>query len=140
MNIKHQLMTNKFVKYVFVGGVATVVDWGSFFLTNTVFGLFYQVALVVAFTLGSITNYTLNRTLTFQSKSKKIAKQFTTHLTISVVSLVVNMGLMYVIVSIIGLSPMGGRVITTLVMLIANYFLHKNITFNNKYFGEEDYV
>lgn len=129
---KHQ-----FLKYFMVGGIATAVDWGTFYIFGVKLGFYYQLALVISFTLGSVTNYTLNKVFTFQNKSKKIAQQLGVHLGISAVSLLFNMFLMYVAVDIFSVSKMIGRIVTTIIMLIINFFLHKNITFNERFFNGE---
>jgi putative flippase GtrA len=133
-------MNNQFIRYCLVGGMATFADWGTFYLFNIVFGVYYQIALIFSFAIGSTTNYTLNKFFTFKSKTKNIKKQFTVHLTISTASLLLNMLFMYLLVDLACTSTMLGRVITTVIMLVINYFLHKNITFNKKFFGEEIYV
>lgn len=123
-------------RYAMVGGLATIVDWGAFYLFGIIIDLNYQAALAIAFVLGSVTNYILNKIFTFRCKSKKIASQASMHLAISGVSLLLNMGLMFVLVSLLSAEKMLSRIIVTLIMLVINYFMHKNLTFNKKVFAD----
>jgi len=132
--LSNNLMQIQLFRYFIAGGLATIVDWGSFYLLAISAGINYQVALIISFILGSITNYILNKFFTFQCKSKKIAGQLSMHLTISGVSLLINMGLMYILVSTFSIGKMPSRVAITLIMLVVNFFMHKHLTFNKKIF------
>ncbi|UTB31515.1 MAG: GtrA family protein [Methanobacterium sp. ERen5] len=56
--------TNKisiqFFRYIFVGGTAFLVDFGSLYLLTEYFGIFYLMSAAIAFTLGLIANYLLS--------------------------------------------------------------------------------
>lgn len=134
--IGNKIIQIQLFRYFIVGGLATVVDWVSFYILAIIFIANYQIALIVAFILGSITNYILNRVFTFHSKSKKIAGQASVHLAISAISLLLNIALMYLLVSHLALEKMPSRVVVTLIMLIINFFMHKHITFNKKFFED----
>ena len=134
-------LIRQFLFYTVVGAVATAVDWGSFYGLNQVWGIDYKIAVSISFTLGATTNYILNKFLTFRDKTRQIAAQLGVYIGISLLSLVMSVGLMYLQVDIISVPPMAARIITTGVMLFANFFMHKFITFNrmlyDKVFGSE---
>lgn len=132
--IYNNLIQIQLIRYFIVGGFATIVDWGSFYLLAIRLQSNYQGALIIAFILGSITNYLLNKFFTFQCKSKKIAGQLSVHLSVSFVSLLMNMGFMYILVSLLSFGKMPSRIIVTLVLLVVNFFMHKNLTFNKRFF------
>jgi putative flippase GtrA len=50
----------QFVRYVLVGGVAFLVDFGSLYALGGVLGVHYLVAAALAFLLGLGTNYALS--------------------------------------------------------------------------------
>ena len=128
------LLQNRFFKYFIVGGVATIVDWGAFWIALNLLILNYILSVAISFTLGSITNYIFNKIFTFQDKSKRITSQAATHLLISAVSLMTTMGMMRVLVGNLHFLSMPARIVTSIIMLAVNFFLHKNITFNRRIF------
>jgi putative flippase GtrA len=134
--IYNKFIQIRLVRYLIVGGAATVIDWGSFYILAISIGANYQIALVISFILGSITNYILNKIFTFRCKSKKIAGQLSMHLSISAVSLLFNVGMMYILVSTLSVGKMPSRIVVTLIMLLVNFFMHKNLTFNKKIFKD----
>lgn len=132
----NKLLQIQLFRYFIVGGVATVVDWSSFYLLAIKINFNYQAALVIAFILGSVTNYVFNKIFTFRCRSKQIAGQMTVHLMISAISLLLNMGMMYIFVSSFAIAKMPSRMIITVIMLVINFFMHKHLTFNKKIFKE----
>jgi putative flippase GtrA len=129
-----KLLKIEFVKFFIVGGVSTLIDWGSFFILSMIFGFYYQLSLVVSYTLGGITNYSLNKIFTFKNKSKNLALQFTTFFSLALFSLFVSMLIMYLLVDILSMHEMLSRMLTTALVFLLNYVMHKYITFNKKIF------
>lgn len=125
---------NQFCRYAVVGGVATVVDWGLFYIVGVVLNFHYQVALLVSLLLGTVTNYCLNKIFTFKNKSTRIAEQFGTHVVVSGIAFLLSLALMYLFIDIFQMAKMSGRIITTAILLGVNYLMHKNLTFNDKFF------
>lgn len=134
-------LLRQFFVYAAVGAVATAVDWGSFYACIHPLGIHYALAVVVSFLLGATTNYTLNRWITFRDRTRAIAAQVTVYAAVSLVSLLMSVGLMALGVEVVHLSPMGARIVTTGVMLLANFVMHKAMTFNpalyRRFTGEE---
>lgn len=125
----------KFFRFSLVGGISTIVDWSLFYLLTLKLNLFYQSSLILASSAGAIVNYSFNKIFTFQCNSKKIAKQFSLFFTIAILSLIVSIFIMYFFVSVMNLEKMTSRMITTGIIVILNYFFHKNLTFNKKIFS-----
>ena len=122
----------QFIFYVFVGAIATVIDWGTFFGVNSFFKIDYRIAVGISFTLGATANYILNKIVTFRDKTKQIVTQVGIYIAVTVFSLFCSVILMHIQVEIFEITPMTARVITTGIMLFANFLMHKFITFNQK--------
>jgi len=134
MDLIKKLINIEFLRYVIAGGFATIVDWATYYCMAIVFSFHYQFALIVAFSMGSAANYAANKFFTFKCKSKKIVGQVSVHFTISICSLIMSMGIMYLLIDFSGGNKMTGRIITTIIMLALNYLMHKYITFNKRVF------
>jgi len=130
LNLLKIPIVRQFVFYTGVGAVATGVDWGTFYIVNTWLGTDHKIAVTISFTLGATTNYTLNKILTFKDKTRQIVTQLGVYISISLLSLFFSVALMYLLVDVCGMHPMPGRMLTTLIMLFANFFMHKLVTFN----------
>ncbi|USN45925.1 MAG: GtrA family protein [Candidatus Woesearchaeota archaeon] len=133
-NFRKKLFNNLFARFVLVGGVATLVDWTTFYLLTVHVGLYYQVSLFVGLFLGSVTGYALNKTFTFKSKTKQITKQFLMHSSIVAFAFICSGIIMYVFVDALHLPAFVSRIMTTGIIFLLNFILHKYITFNETFY------
>jgi putative flippase GtrA len=124
----------EFIRYFIVGVIATIVDWGSFYILALRINFYYQFSLILSFSLGATTNYILNKIFTFRCKSKQIIGQFSVFIIISIFSLLLSMAIMFILIDLILLHKMVSRIVTTFIMLGVNYYMHKFITFNKRFF------
>jgi len=124
----------RFLRYLIMGGIATLIDWSSFYILALILGIYYLLALAISFSLASIAHYTLNKLFTFRCKSKKIAKQFSVSFSISIISLILSSIIMFALVDLLLIQKMISRIMTTFIVLIANYSMHKYFTFNRRFF------
>ena len=122
-------LARSFFIYSISGAVATLVDWGSFYVASSIFAWYYMAAVCISFTLGSLTNFTLNKYVTFKNKYDKLHHQYLLHLVVSIVSLGITLIIIYIFIEKFGLPKLNARILTTLVVLPINFVLHKNITF-----------
>lgn len=129
----------KFIVYGIVGGVSTFVDWGSYYAFFVILNLHYLISITMAFTLGSLANYLLNKYITFKSKTDARMVQTSLFLIISINALIMSYILMYVQIDLLGLKngqlfgvryELLARANTTLIMYFVNFSLHSAFTFN----------
>jgi putative flippase GtrA len=125
-------MCRQFAFFVVMGGTATVVDWLSFYLLNVRGGFSYPLAVILSFSSGAMTNYLLNKFITFKDQTRQIITQIGVYSLICSVSLSCSVMLMYVLVEGVRQRPMPARIVTTGIMLFFNFFVHKSITFNQQ--------
>ena len=127
-------MENKFSRFFAVGVVSTLVDWTAFYVFSIY--LNYIVALIIGILLGGIVNYILNKMYSFKSETRKYAQQYGVHLSITVFSIVVSSGLVFLLVEN-DINKLVARVIVTFIMLFFNYLLHSGLTYNKKIWSEK---
>lgn len=59
----------QFLKYLVVGGGATLVEWALFWLLDAKLGLHHQWATVIAYTVSTFANWGFGRLLVFKRAS-----------------------------------------------------------------------
>ena len=133
MKALKKIISSTFIKYGIVGAISTIIDWGSFYISSYHLGLHYQISLGIGFVFGTISNYLLNRKITFNSKTKNRAQIFV-HFGLSIVSWGVSSLLMLLFVEKMLMAKMIARITTTALVFFLNYVMHKNITFNKRLF------
>src|SRR4051794_21436316 len=68
--LKNKDALPQFLRYLFVGGFAAVIDIGSLYVLYKVLGMNHFVAVAFAFFLGLLTNYLLSIAWVFESTGK----------------------------------------------------------------------
>ena len=81
----------RFLKFSVVGTIGAVVDFGSFNILNSVFGVPSLPASVCSFTAAIISNFIWNRYWTYpDSRSKSITKQATQFISVNIIGLIIR--------------------------------------------------
>ncbi len=147
-------------KFVLVGGLNTLVDWGvlSFLIfafqkylnissSDVIFSvfsltiIFYSLFKAISFILATINSYIWNKFWTFQRRTtEKLSKEFLQFVVVSVIGFLINVGLASFVFKFI--SPFGGlnidqwaifsAAIATVVSMIWNFLGYKFIVFDTK--------
>ena len=129
----------QFFRYCFVGGAATVVDWGiSALLFFAVFDQHYAIlANGWSFVAGLLANYFLSTFWVFRSsKVQSRLVEFLAFAAIGVVGLLLTIGITKVseitLGNITSAYQMIGKVVSTMVAFLWNFFARKYLLFSKK--------
>lgn len=133
--LAEKILSNKqlmqFISYVFVGGVATIVEWGMFLLFNSGIRLEYLRSTALAFIYSTLANWILGRVLTFRGEKSGYADIIGVFI-VSALGLLFNLLLMKLFVDIIGLIPFLSKVLATIIVFAWNYLTRKLIIYRKK--------
>lgn len=121
----------QFFRYVFVGGVATVVDWGILYILTEFAHLHHLLSAVVSFVAGLITNFILSKLFVFNANEAKVNKvlEFAGYAIIGVVGLGITELIMFVVTDKIHIHYMLSKIIATVIVLVWNYLARKYIIY-----------
>lgn len=128
-NFFSNFFSSKFFKYCFFGGIAALIELGTFFAFTEFNIINYFFAAPISFALAAITNYFLQRKFTFKNKYSKKHKQFTIFFIIAIGGLIINWTITIIGVEFFYLWPTLAKFIAILIALGYNYTLNKKITF-----------
>lgn len=127
----------QFFRYIFVGGFATVVDWGlSAILFYIVFGQHLAVLCNgLSFVAGLIVNYFISTFWVFgNSKIKNKFVEFLSFAAIGIVGLLITLGVTYLfewfLADKTSLYQMIAKVASTALSFFWNFFARKFLLFN----------
>lgn len=121
----------QFFRYVFVGGIATIVDWGILFILTDFVYVHYLVSAVIAFLAGLITNFFLSKILVFKANEARVSKglEFVGYAIIGVIGLGITELIMFFFTDCWNIYYMISKVIATVIVLAWNYFARKIIIY-----------
>ena len=120
-------------RYVFVGGLAFLVDYGLLFALTEYVGLHYLLSATCSFLAGLIVNYLISITWIFnQSKLKNKWMEFTIFGLIGVVGLGLNNLFLYLLTDKLGVHYMISKIVVAAIVMLWNFIARKVILFKNK--------
>jgi putative flippase GtrA len=122
----------QFFVYGIVGGISTALDWGTFYVANTMLLLHYAVCTFISVLIGSGANFLLNRIVTFKKKTERVGIQLAAYVVVSALSILLSVAWMFLFVNLVGFRPIIARVTTTLIMYPINFVVVKFFVFDSK--------
>ena len=126
-----QLIDNKLIKqilkFIVVGGSAFLIDYLLMIFLKEVIHINYLVASIISFCVSVIYNYLLSIFWVFETdKSKSTTTTFTVFIVLSVIGLVINTIMMYLLVDGTKLMPYTwAKIIATAVVMVYNFISRK---------------
>ena len=135
-NLLKKRFSLKFFKYAFIGGFVTLLDWSIFYVLSSILNVYYQLAVIISFTIGATTKFGFNKIFTFQSKYKKISLQYSVFFIVTIIGLLASVLFMYLFVDLLFIHKIISRIATTIITLFLNFFLDNYITFNKRFFND----
>ena len=116
------------ILYGIVGGLATIVEWGLFYLFNTPMGMNYELATTIAYIIATFANWGFGKLLLFkgiQNLWKELAQIYLT----SIVGWLLNLLIMWVLVSGLSVGEMWSKIIATGLVFFWNYLMRKLVIY-----------
>lgn len=116
----------QFLRYIFVGGFAAVINIGSLYIFTDVLHIYYLISNVISFILGLLCNYILSKLLIFTTE-KQMNKfiEFITYAIIGVIGLGLDTLIIWLATNIIGIYYMLSKIISTGLVFIWNFVARK---------------
>jgi len=123
----------QFLRYIIVGGVSFVVDYGLLYLLTEYAGIHYILSATLSFIAGLIVNYVISINWIFRhSKLSNKTVEFTIYGIIGVVGLLFNNLLLFLFTDIFQFHYMISKLIAAAIVLFWNFVGRKVILFKKK--------
>ena len=125
------------ISYLIVGGFTTLVSLLTYYLL--VYTLFdpkvtieLQITNVLAWVVSVTFAYFANRKFVFKSADKMSLKEVINFYVSRLSTLIIDMGLMYLLVSVLNFNDKIIKIVVQVVVIILNYILSKFIVFKKE--------
>ncbi len=120
--------------YLIVGFLTTLVSLGTYFICTVSFlnpndVVELQVANVIAWLVAVGFAYITNRLFVFKSKNKEVFREMCSFVGSRLLSLLMDMGAMFIMVSVLSWNDKIGKIITQVIVTVANYIFSKLFVF-----------
>lgn len=119
------------INYIIVGILTTFVSIGSYWLFRFVIKN-YIVLSILSWIFAVTFAYFTNRAFVFESKEKDLIKEIAKFVSCRLLTLGLEVMLMFVFVSLLHINDMVSKIILQVVVLVSNYLLSKLFVFVKK--------
>lgn len=119
----------KFAKFGVVGLSGVIVDFGFTYIFKEKLKVQKYVSNAIGFTIAASSNYYLNRIWTFHSNNPEIALEYGKFLLISLIGLVLNTIVLWLLVSKVKFNFYFAKLFAIGVVTIWNFVINLNYTF-----------
>ena len=113
-------------KFIIVGGTATIIDWGVYYVLYNYVHIPPLVANILSFSVSVIYNYIASVKWVFdvnQEKSKK--RMFIEFMIFSIIGLLLSELLLWVFIDLISINAMFAKIIATAIVMVFNFITRK---------------
>jgi putative flippase GtrA len=126
------LIKNELAQYVFWGIMATIINIVAFYVFTEFIGIRYIVSNIVAWILTVTFAFFTNKYLVFIDKDTAkeiIVSKYFIFLASRIITGVLDMGFMFLLVTIMVLDEMYSKILVSAFIIILNYFISKYLVF-----------
>ena len=129
------------INYLIIGGLTTLVNLiVKYALLFTILSaenpVQLQIAVIVSWIIACLFAYITNRKIVFKSKSEKIIKEFVSFVTARLITLGMEMLIMYIFVTVLRLNSnlwvVVWSIVAQVVVVVANYVFSKLFIFKKE--------
>lgn len=125
----------QFLRYFVTGGLAFVLDFGTFTLALYYFGIHYLVSNLIGLATGNVVNYLLTMRWVFSTEKRKMGKHVLLEVIVFVLISLLGMGLnellMFTFVGVLHIQEMVSKVCAAIIVLLYNFLARKYILFKS---------
>lgn len=128
---------DEIINYLIVGVLTTIVSLIIYYglvytILNPQNAIQLQIANILSWIGAVAFAYITNRKYVFKSKSKNIKKEATSFVSSRILTLLMDMGVMFLTVTIFKMNDKIAKLISQVIVTIANYVFSKLFVFKNK--------
>jgi|GEM_PF-620842 len=123
------LNREKIVGFFLIGVFSTALDILLIFVFTEYFGIWYLLSATLSYCCGMVVNFFLTKYLVFRDTSRDYFGQFIAFAIISISSLVLTLGILFLAVEMFSLHYLIGKLIAVVVAFFWNYYFQSTVTF-----------
>lgn len=125
------------INYLIIGGLTTLVSLSVYYICVLTFldptsPMQLQIANIISWIAAVTFAYYANKKYVFNNNNRNISKEILLFYLFRVNTLLIDMSIMFVAVTLLGINDKIAKLIVQVIVTIANYILSKFFVFNEK--------
>ena len=130
--IRQKWLVREEVRYIIIGGLTTLVNYGLFGLMCEIMKIDYTVSNVTSISVSILFAYVTNKLYVFKRRCDTVAelgKEFVKFVGSRLFTMAIEIGGVWLFVEALHVDAMLGKAVSIVVVVILNYFISKLIVF-----------
>ncbi len=123
--ILDNILIKQILKFGLVGGLAFLIDYVFLYILTEFIGIHYLISSIISFIISVIFNYIMSIKWVFDVKKQQGLKEFIVFIVLSVIGLIINEIIMYVMVDLMNIHYMISKLFSTGVVMVYNFITRK---------------
>lgn len=123
------LLNRELTKFILVGLLCSSLNILFLYTLIDIIHFHYITSTTIAFVVINYIGYILNKLFTFERKELSIRFSISKYYFVMFCSLIINLSLMYFLVSILKLWYISASIFITILLFLFNFLLHKTWSF-----------
>jgi putative flippase GtrA len=120
----------QFIKFCLVGSTGALIHLGLLYSLTEFLHIWYVLSAAIGFTVAVLNNFVWDRLWTFKNTSPRIPRQLVLFFTINVISLCINLSVLYVLTEYAGMWYIEAQIVAILVAVANNFLGNRRFTFS----------
>lgn len=119
-------MVNQIVKFIIVGGIATILDYLIFYISCNLLNIYPLISNILSFSVSVIYNYLASVKWVFDVDSSKNKKQlFFEFMFLSIIGLFLTEIIIYIGIELLNINEMIIKFVASLIVMVFNFVTRK---------------
>ena len=126
---------NKFeeiIDYLIIGALTTIISIITYFIFARICNINYMISNIISWIISILFAYVTNKTIVFKSEvkeKKQLLKEIYLFIKYRLLSLIIDVLMMYLFVSVMNIDDMISKVIVQIIVIVLNYIFSKLFVF-----------
>jgi len=127
--IKQILQDKRFFKFLISGGTGFLVYMGALFVFYNTFSFNYISSVVASYFIATLANFTISKFFVFNSKSKKIIREYTKFAIIACIGIAFQTGFVHISFKMLNLDYYLSNIVACGLFAFISFELNRRLTF-----------
>ena len=130
-----ELYDNRVIRYVFFGGLTTLVNLVVYWALRVIFDINLVIANVISVAVAILFAYFVNSKFVFESKAGSVLEhfqEFVKFVSARLSTMVIEVGGVWLMADIIHMNDLFAKFVVQFVVLVLNYVFSKFLVFTKK--------
>mgnify|MGYP002621527726 CR=1 FL=1 len=122
---KNEKLLIQIIKFIIVGGIATIIDWIIYYLLYNYVNIKPLYANIISYSISTIYNYLASIKIVFDVKKNDFKRNFIIFVIFSLMGLLLSEMLIYLMIDKLSFNKMISKILSTIIVMIFNFITRK---------------